>query len=105
MFKVSYLSHTSLYRPPPPLFALIIGINEYKSSKITKLLGAVPDAEAVRDYLQKHLRVPSSQITILRDRGATRDTIMNEIKAFSLKDEIKEGDPILIYYAGHGGSA
>ena len=95
----------SLHRPPPRLFALIIGINEYKSSKISNLLGAVPDADAMRDYLLKNLGVPSSQITNLRDTGATRNAIIKEIKALSDKDEIEEGDPILIYYAGHGGSA
>ena len=96
-----------LHRPSPRLFALIIGINEYKSPKIPVLSGAVPDAEAVRDYLQNpsHLGVPSSQIRILLDSEAKRAAIIKEIKALSLKDEIEKGDPILIYYAGHGGSA
>ena len=92
-------------RPTSRLFALIIGINEYESPSIPNLLGAVPDADAVRDYLQKHLGVPSSQIRNLRDRGATRTAIIDGMEAFSLNEEIKEGDPILIYYAGHGGSA
>ena len=97
----------SLHRPPLRLFALIIGINEYESPNITNLLGAVPDAHAVLDYLQKHLRIPSSssQIRILLDNEATRAAIIDGIKAFSLSDDIKKGDPILIYYAGHGGSA
>ena len=95
----------SLHRLPPHLFALIIGINIYESSQIPNLEGAVPDADAVRDYLQKHLGVPSSQIRDLRDSGATRAAIMEEIKAFAFNKKIKEGDPILIYYAGHGGSA
>ena len=95
----------SLHRPPPRLFALIIGINEYESPAIQNLLGAVPDADAVRDYLQKHLGVPSSQIRNLRDSEATRTAIIDEIKAFLHNDNIKPGDPILIYYAGHGGRA
>ena len=95
----------SLHRLPPHLFALIIGINKYESPNIPDLVGAVPDADAVRDYLQKHLGVPSSQIRNLRDSRATRVAIMEEIKAFSYNNKIKEGDPILIYYAGHGGSA
>jgi Caspase domain len=88
------------------MFALIIGINKYKNSPhIPNLDGAVPDADDVLDYLQNHLGVPSSQITILLDSKATRAAIIDEIKAFSLDDRIKEGDPILIYYAGHGHSA
>ena len=67
-------------------------------------MGAVPDADAVRDYLQKHLGVPSSQIRNLRNSEATRAAIIDGIKAFTLNGEIKEGDSILIYYAGHGGS-
>ena len=96
---------TSPYRQPPRLFALIIGINKYESHNITNLLGAVPDADAVRDFLQKQLGVPSSQIRNLRDGEATRAAIIDGIKAFSLNNEIEEGDPILIYFAGHGGSA
>ena len=94
----------SLHRPPR-LFALIIGINKYESPNIPNLLGAVPDADAMRGYLQRHLGVPSSQIRILRDSEATRTAIIDEIEAFSFDDEIKVGDPILIYYAGHGGWA
>ena len=65
-------------------------------------MGAVLDADAVRDYLQKHLGIPSSQIRNLRNSEATRATIIDGIEAFLLNDEIKVGDPILIYYAGHG---
>ena len=90
---------------PPHLFALIIGINNYESPSIPNLVGAVPDADAVRDYLEKDLGVPSSQIRNLRDSGATRAAIVDAIQAFSRIDEIKDGDPILIYYAGHGGLA
>ena len=68
-------------------------------------MGAVPDADAMQNYLQKHLGVPSSQIRNLRNSKATRAAIIDGIKAFSLIDEIEEGDPILIYFAGHGGSA
>ena len=68
-------------------------------------MGAVPDAEAMRDYLRKNLGVPGSQIRELHNSEATRDAIIDEIKAFSLNKEINEGDPILIFFAGHGGSA
>jgi hypothetical protein len=90
--------------PSPSLFALIIGINEYESTDVRRLSGAVLDADAVQNYLHVHLGVPSSQIKNLRNSDATRAAIIDEINAFSLNDEIKMGDPILIYYAGHGGS-
>ena len=93
------------HRLPPRIFALIIGINEYESPNIVNMVGAVADADAMQYYLQSHLGVPSSQIRNLRNSEATRAAIIDGIKAFSLNFEVKEGDPILIYYAGHGGSA
>ena len=86
------------------MFALIIGINKYKD---WPLYGAVADADAVLDYLQNHLGVPTSRIRILRDSEATRGAIIREIIALSVKDDkiIEKGDPILIYFAGHGESA
>ena len=102
MFKVSQVM---THRLPPHLFALIIGISEYESPNIPDLVGAVPDADAMRYYLQEQLGVPSSQIKDLRNSEATRAAIIDGIEAFSLNDEIAEGDPILIYYAGHGASA
>ncbi|KAH7921880.1 hypothetical protein BV22DRAFT_1049294 [Leucogyrophana mollusca] len=89
------------------LFALIIGINEYKKPGVN-LLGAVPDANVVKDYLEKDLRVPSSQIRNLRNSEATRARIIEEISAFTDdKDKnedqhIQNGDSIFIFYAGHG---
>jgi hypothetical protein len=85
----------------PRLFALIIGINYYDN--VRPLRGAVPDALSVKKYLEDSLKVPSGQIHTLLNKSASRAAI---IKAFlSLRDDgrIEEGDPILIYYAGHGG--
>ncbi|CCM00513.1 uncharacterized protein FIBRA_02547 [Fibroporia radiculosa] len=94
-----------LPRPDPRLFALIIGINNYKYPGVHNLLGAVPDADAVRDYLQEQLGVPNSQIINLRDSQATRAAILHEINALMNDKRIQKGDPILIYYSGHGASA
>ena len=58
----------------------------------------------MRDFLL-NLGVPSARIRNLHDSKATRAAIIDELKALSLYTEIKEGDPILIYYAGHGDSA
>jgi hypothetical protein len=53
------------------------------------------DADAVRDYLQKHLGALSFQIRILFDSEATRcDHRRNRV--LSLNDETKVGDPIII---------
>ena len=67
-------------------------------------MGAVLDADVVQEYLREHLGVPRSRIMNLRDSQATRTAIIEAIHAFSINPEIKGGDPILIYYAGYGGS-
>jgi hypothetical protein len=92
---------------PSRLFALIIGINKYKTVKrpFLNLKGAVPDADLVQSYLQKHLGVPNSQVRNLRDSEATRAAILREIDALTTDDRIQHGDPILIFYAGHGSTA
>ncbi|KAG8837877.1 hypothetical protein FRC18_007460 [Serendipita sp. 400] len=87
-----------------PLFALIIGINEYKSSTINNLGGAIADAKEFKSYLETSLSVPTTQITTLYDAEATRDAIVKSIRDFKDDSRIQNGDPILIFYAGHGGT-
>ena len=89
------------------LFALIIGINKYKTVKqpFLNLKGAVSDADLVQSYLQRHLGVPNSQIRNLRDSEATRAAILHELNALTTDDRIQHGDPILVFYAGHGSTA
>ncbi|KAG9128408.1 hypothetical protein FRC07_013748 [Ceratobasidium sp. 392] len=84
----------------PPLYALIIGINDYP--KIAGLKGAVRDAESFRDYLIKQLAVPEAQIVALLNKQATRDNIIGAIRALGTNSKIKPQDPIVIFYAGHG---
>jgi hypothetical protein len=84
------------------LFALLIGINIYRDSQIPNLRGAVADIDAVEEYLEDKLGIPPYQINVLQDTQATRANIIHQIRAFSQNDAIKPGDPMLIYYAGHG---
>jgi hypothetical protein len=90
---------------PPPIFALVIGINKYKSFKVAWLKGAVPDANAIQYYLENELGVPSSHIRNLRDDEATRAVIIQAFLDFQRDPRIHFGDAILIYYAGHGGES
>jgi hypothetical protein len=90
---------------PPSLFALIIGINEYASPGICNLEGAVADALAVKKYLEEDLGVPASQIRLLLNAEATRKAIIQELNNLVADQRIHRGDPILVYYAGHGSEA
>ncbi|KAF8752567.1 Caspase domain [Rhizoctonia solani] len=86
----------------PPLHALVIGINKYKEN--VHLVGAVPDALAFKSYLTDDLRVPEEQITLLVDEQATRANIIEALQNIGRPDNgISRDDPIVIYYAGHGG--
>ena len=84
------------------MFALIIAINDYQSKEFFRLRGAVPDGNEFKDYLMKGLHVPEGQISTLFGKQATRSAIIQAFRNLSKDDRIKEGDPILIFYAGHG---
>lgn len=82
-----------------PLFALIIGINDYKGYP---LKGAVPDADAIFIFLTTQLLVPHSNIVNLRNANATRARIISELESLACRDGIPQHAAILIYFAGHG---
>jgi hypothetical protein len=54
-------------------------------------------------FLRESLGVPANQIRNLRDQDATRAAIIGGFKDLINDTRIKEGDPIVIFYAGHGG--
>ncbi|CEL54919.1 hypothetical protein RSOLAG1IB_07411 [Rhizoctonia solani AG-1 IB] len=86
----------------PPLHALIIGIDDYNDRP---LYGAVADAKNFRKYLVNRLQIPESQITLLTNRQAKRQAIIDELKKLAILDSINHDDPIVIYYSGHGSEA
>ena len=81
-------------------FALIIGIDEYANA--SKLSGAVADAKAVKQYLEKHFRVPEANIVSLFNEKASRLAIIDAFRKLRDNERIEKGDPIVIYYSGHG---
>lgn len=106
------------------LFALIIGINRYNSHTIsnsrgqkpyysseielplfTNLRGAVADAENFCKYLTSDLFVPSERIKLLCDEEATRAEIIKAFQDLGERQDIRKGDSIVIFYAGHGAQA
>ncbi|QRW19851.1 ICE-like protease (caspase) p20 domain protein [Rhizoctonia solani] len=85
----------------PPLHALIIGINNYKSN--FHLVAAVQDALHFKQYLTKELNVPEEQIQTLLDDKAKRADIIKALQELGNEDNgIRPGDVIVIYYAGYG---
>ncbi|KAJ7242297.1 hypothetical protein C8J57DRAFT_1726371 [Mycena rebaudengoi] len=92
-----------------PVFALIIGIDQY-SPPMTRLSGAVNDARAFRDFLltpyeQRGLQVDPSNIIYLEDKSATRTKILSAFRDhFTNNVKIpNEGNAAMIFFfAGHG---
>ena len=81
-------------------FALIIGIDEYANT--SKLSGAVADAKAMKQYLEKHFRVPEANIVSLFNEEASRLEIIKAFRKLRDNELIEKGDPTVIYYSGHG---
>ncbi|CAG8784703.1 2927_t:CDS:2, partial [Acaulospora colombiana] len=98
--KAGSLLGPGLKEQPPTLFALLIGIDKYLNPQY-RLQGAVKDAKEMEDYLSTSF--PSAQIRSLHDEAATRKSIIREIDRLIQNPSIKRQDPILIFYAGHGG--
>lgn len=82
---------------------MLIGINNYNSSEFLPLRGAEPDTLQFKSYLTDRLKVPESQIVVLLNENATRKRIVKSLESMASDKRIFKGDPILIFYAGHGG--
>ncbi|KAG8701678.1 hypothetical protein FRC09_005200 [Ceratobasidium sp. 395] len=98
---------SSEFNPSTPNFsnihALIIGVNKYISSVHHDLGGCVSDAKAVRALLTDRFGVPEENIECLFDEQATRKGILGAFRKHLIQNEkIQPGDPILVYFSGHG---
>ncbi|KAJ6603005.1 caspase domain-containing protein [Mycena sp. CBHHK59/15] len=87
-----------------PYFALIIGIDEYEFPTIKNLSGCVNDGKSFQASLTKIFGpAPESAILFLENASATRAAILSSFRTHLIENpQIERGDPIIIYYAGHG---
>ncbi|KAL0068754.1 hypothetical protein AAF712_004083 [Marasmius tenuissimus] len=87
------------------LFAVVVGIDQYKSGDTWNLQSCVDDAKRIRRWLRDDLSVPREQISMLLDESATKDNIETVLSNHLIRnDAIQRGDAILIYFACHGSS-
>ncbi|KAI0786679.1 hypothetical protein C8Q75DRAFT_808204 [Abortiporus biennis] len=85
------------------IFALIIGINNYKSGNIWDLETCVDDANNIKHWLTHDLHVPRDQVKLLLNKQATKLAIEDAIMGHLVNNpDIEKGDAIFIYFAGHG---
>src|SRR5260370_39889753 len=88
------------------VFALIIGIDQYKSSKIWNLSSCVDDAFKMRHWLINDLHITRDHICTLTDSKATKGAIEDAFMSHLVNNpSIMTGDSIIIYFAGHGSSS
>jgi len=78
--------------------AIIIGINQYKSQKISRLDLAVSDAETVKQLLNDYYHF--DDIVTLYNEKADFTGIIREV--YTRLKNAQTGELIVIYYAGHG---
>jgi hypothetical protein len=93
-----------------PVYALIIGINEYTKGKQTEsrggrilnnLQGAEHDARAFQSLVVNRFGVQPDQTTLLLNRQATRAAIERAMQDLIVMASAKPGQCV-IFFAGHG---
>ncbi|KAJ7628373.1 caspase domain-containing protein [Roridomyces roridus] len=89
--------------PVVRVFALIVGIDQYRSGEIWNLQSCVDDAKKVKRWLLKDLKVSKSHVCVLLDKHATKENIeKNFLRHLVHNENIQRGDAIVVYFAGHG---
>ena len=86
-------------------YALIIGNEDYKSkqpnlSNESNVKYAINDAIIFKEYLNKTIGIPKTNITLIKN--ATAAQINQGINKFKLIPQINPNAEIIFYYAGHG---
>jgi hypothetical protein len=91
----------------PPIFVIVVGINEYMSPLFSPLdhWQAVDDAKALSTFLRDELNVPETNITELYDKNATKDAILTAISSLPSKDTFRPGNAVLFFFSGWAGKA
>lgn len=103
-----------------PLFALLVGINEYDPDcGVPSLRGCVNDVRAMERLLVDSFAVPADHILTLVDSAATAAAIQNGFQSHLVQNAIRwsqraavqgaarsnDAPAILFYFSGHGSQA
>ncbi|KAJ7794699.1 caspase domain-containing protein [Mycena olivaceomarginata] len=83
------------------IFAIVVGIDQYKSKEISNLQGCVRDAASMQEMLSHYS--PDAQISSITDAEATRAGILQAFEDHLLNNPcLKRNDAIVVYFAGKG---
>jgi hypothetical protein len=83
---------------PSKIIAILVGINEYNN--YPHLRGGV-DADKIKDFLITKYQVPETNITLIKDEKATRETIIGTLT--SLQNDLQRNNAILFFFSGYYG--
>ena len=86
-------------------FALVVGVDEYQDTQITKLEGAGNDAKSIVEALVRYAGFPREQVILLTsdqpvERKPTRGNILRRLS--NLRTAMPKDGLLLIAFAGHG---
>ena len=86
-------------------WALVIGVDDYSESQITKLSGATNDARTLAEALTRYAGFPEDQVILLASDQPSqfqprRSTILRYLS--NLRGEVPKDGLLLVSFAGHG---
>lgn len=86
-------------------FALVVGVDEYQDTQITKLEGAGNDAKSIVEALVRYAGFPRDQVVLLCadqpvERKPTRGNILRRLS--NLRTAMPKDGLLLVAFAGHG---
>lgn len=84
----------------PQKWALLVGIDKYKSADIPTLQGAVNDVLLMQEVLINKFMFPKTNIKVLRNEEATHERIVQEIRDHL--GQAKTDDVVIFHFSGHG---
>lgn len=93
--------------PTQPVYArnmaLLIGVGDYAMGEQYDLEGPTKDAVSMRDVLVARWGVAPQDATVLTDKAATKENILQALRVLAQRSQ--PGDDIVIFFSGHGTSA
>ena len=83
------------------VYALLVGINRYKSPLVRDLSGCVADVRRFEAFLNARVKPDElAEPKVLLDEQATRQGIIDSFETYL--NQAQAGDVALFYYSGHG---
>jgi Tfp pilus assembly protein PilF len=84
-------------------WAIVVGLDRYKNSEVPPLHGAIADAKAIASALVRYADFNPDHVFLLASDATVKPTASAILDKFvELKKQVRHGDLVLFYFAGHG---